>query len=78
MALVVRRGSSRPQLLCLARAYRSESDIMSTGFSSAESGAIRIGDTVAVFAQCPIGLYATAGARLMGAIVSGRVDTRPW
>jgi threonine dehydrogenase-like Zn-dependent dehydrogenase len=42
-------------------------DIMSTGFAGAESGHIRIGDTVAVFAQGPIGLCATAGARLMGA-----------
>lgn len=42
-------------------------DIMSTGFSGAESGGVRIGDTVAVFAQGPIGLCATAGARLMGA-----------
>ena len=39
-------------------------DIMSTGFSGAESGDVRIGDTVAVFAQGPIGLCATAGARL--------------
>jgi alcohol dehydrogenase len=42
-------------------------DIMSTGFGGAESGRIRIGDTVAVFAQGPIGLCATAGARLKGA-----------
>src|SRR6187551_509175 len=42
-------------------------DIMSTGFAGAESGGIRIGDTVAVFAQGPIGLCATVGARLMGA-----------
>lgn len=42
-------------------------DIMSTGFGGAESGNIRIGDVVAVFAQGPIGLCATAGARLMGA-----------
>lgn len=42
-------------------------DIMSTGFSGAESGKIKIGDTVAVFAQGPIGLCATAGARLSGA-----------
>ena len=41
-------------------------DIMSTGFSGAERGKVRIGDTVAVFAQGPIGLCATAGARLMG------------
>lgn len=42
-------------------------DIMSTGFSGAESGKIRIGDTVAVFAQGPIGLCATVGAKLSGA-----------
>lgn len=42
-------------------------DIMSTGFGGAESGGIRIGDTVVVFAQGPIGLCATAGARLKGA-----------
>ncbi|MFO7953221.1 NAD(P)-dependent alcohol dehydrogenase [Thioalkalivibrio sp.] len=42
-------------------------DIMSTGFGGAESGHIHIGDTVAVFAQGPIGLCATAGAKLMGA-----------
>jgi threonine dehydrogenase-like Zn-dependent dehydrogenase len=41
--------------------------VSSTGFSGAESGKIRIGDTVAVFAQGPIGLCATAGARLSGA-----------
>lgn len=32
-----------------------------------ESGGIKIGDTVAVFAQGPIGLCATLGARLRGA-----------
>lgn len=42
-------------------------DIASTGFSAAESGHIRLGDTVAVFAQGPIGLCATLGAKLMGA-----------
>src|SRR3974390_2996055 len=42
-------------------------DIMSTGFGGAESGQIRIGDVVAVFAQGPIGLSATAGAKLSGA-----------
>ncbi len=49
-------------------------DIMSTGFSGAESGGIRIGDTVAVFAQGPIGLCATAGARLCGATTIISVD----
>ncbi|PWL18157.1 alcohol dehydrogenase [Falsochrobactrum shanghaiense] len=52
-------------------------DIMSTGFSGAETGKIRIGDTVAVFAQGPIGLCATAGARLMGATRIIAVDTVP-
>ena len=42
-------------------------DIASTGFAGAESGRVKIGDTVAVFAQGPIGLCATAGAKLMGA-----------
>lgn len=42
-------------------------DIVSTGFSGAESGRVRIGDNVVVFAQGPIGLCATAGAKLMGA-----------
>jgi alcohol dehydrogenase len=52
-------------------------DIMSTGFSGAESGRIRIGDTVAVFAQGPIGLCATAGARLAGATTIIAVDGLP-
>ena len=42
-------------------------DIASTGISAAESGEVQIGDTVAVFAQGPIGLCATAGAKLKGA-----------
>ncbi len=52
-------------------------DIMSTGFSGAESGGVRIGDTVAVFAQGPIGLCATAGARLAGATTIIAVDSVP-
>jgi alcohol dehydrogenase len=43
------------------------SDIASTGFSAAESGGVKLGDSVAVFAQGPIGLCATIGARLRGA-----------
>jgi alcohol dehydrogenase len=50
-------------------------DIMSTGFSGAESGGVRIGDMVAVFAQGPIGLCATAGAKLSGAAMIVAVDT---
>jgi alcohol dehydrogenase len=52
-------------------------DIMSTGFAGAETGEIKIGDTVAVFAQGPIGLCATAGAKLMGATTIIVVDTVP-
>ncbi|MGE0408887.1 MAG: zinc-binding dehydrogenase [Amphiplicatus sp.] len=54
-------------------------DIMSTGFAGAEAADIRIGDIVAVFAQGPIGLCATMGAKLRGAaMVIGfdRVDAR--
>ena len=52
-------------------------DIMSTGFGGAEAGHIKIGDTVVVFAQGPIGLCATAGARLKGASQIIVVDTLP-
>lgn len=52
-------------------------DIMSTGFSAVESGGVRIGDSVAVFAQGPIGLSATAGARLAGATLVIAVDSVP-
>jgi threonine dehydrogenase-like Zn-dependent dehydrogenase len=52
-------------------------DIMSTGFSGAERGRIAIGDTVAVFAQGPIGLCATVGARLCGATTIIAVDGVP-
>jgi alcohol dehydrogenase len=49
-------------------------DIASTGFGGAESGKVRLGDSVVVFAQGPIGLCATAGARLMGASLVIGVD----
>jgi threonine dehydrogenase-like Zn-dependent dehydrogenase len=49
-------------------------DIASTGFSGAESGNIRLGDSVVIFAQGPIGLSATAGAKLMGATLIIGVD----
>jgi threonine dehydrogenase-like Zn-dependent dehydrogenase len=49
-------------------------DIASTGFSGAESGEIKIGDAVVVFAQGPIGLCATAGAKLMGAALVIGID----
>jgi threonine dehydrogenase-like Zn-dependent dehydrogenase len=49
-------------------------DIMSTGFKGAENAHIRIGDVVAIFAQGPIGLCATAGARLQGASTIIAID----
>lgn len=49
-------------------------DIASTGFAGAESGQVKIGDAVVVFAQGPIGLCATAGAKLMGASLVIGVD----
>jgi threonine dehydrogenase-like Zn-dependent dehydrogenase len=49
-------------------------DIASTGFAGAESGQVKIGDSVVVFAQGPIGLCATAGAKLMGAALVIGVD----
>jgi threonine dehydrogenase-like Zn-dependent dehydrogenase len=52
-------------------------DIVSTGFSGAESANIRIGDTVVVFAQGPIGLCSTAGAKLMGASFIIGVESDP-
>ncbi|HKF54297.1 MAG TPA: alcohol dehydrogenase catalytic domain-containing protein [Blastocatellia bacterium] len=50
-------------------------DIASTGISGAESGGVRIGDSVVVFAQGPIGLCATAGARLLGAGLIIAIDS---
>ena len=49
-------------------------DIMSTGFRGAENANIKIGDIVVVFAQGPIGLCATVGARLLGASTIIAVD----
>jgi alcohol dehydrogenase len=53
------------------------SDIASTGISAAESADMQIGDTVAVFAQGPIGLCATAGAKLRGASLIIAVESDP-
>ena len=49
-------------------------DIASTGFAAIEHAPVGIGDSVAVFAQGPIGLCATAGARLAGAALVIGVD----
>src|ERR1700690_3054989 len=52
-------------------------DIASTGISAVESADLQIGDTVAVFAQGPIGLCATAGAKLKGASLIIAVESDP-
>ena len=52
-------------------------DIASTGFAGAEAGGVRIGDAVVVLAQDPIGVCATAGAKLMGASLIIGVDGDP-
>jgi alcohol dehydrogenase len=52
-------------------------DIASTGFSASESAHLRLGDTVAIFAQGPIGLCATLGAKLKGAGLIIAVESDP-
>jgi threonine dehydrogenase-like Zn-dependent dehydrogenase len=52
-------------------------DIFSTGLSGAERGRIKVGDSVAVFAQGPIGLCATLGAKLKGASLIIGIDAMP-
>jgi threonine dehydrogenase-like Zn-dependent dehydrogenase len=52
-------------------------DMMSTGFMGAEHADIPLGGTVGVFAQGPVGLMATAGARLLGAGLIVAVDSVP-
>ncbi len=52
-------------------------DMMSTGLMGAEHANIPTGGTVAVFAQGPVGLMATAGARLLGAGLVIGVESVP-
>jgi alcohol dehydrogenase len=52
-------------------------DIASTGISASEKAEVTIGDVVVVYAQGPIGLCATAGARLKGASYVIAVDGIP-
>ncbi|RFU20676.1 NAD(P)-dependent alcohol dehydrogenase [Geodermatophilus marinus] len=52
-------------------------DMLSTGFMGVEHAALQFGETVAVFAQGPVGLSATMGARLMGAGQIIAVESRP-
>ena len=52
-------------------------DIASTGIAASESADMQIGDSVAIFAQGPIGLCATAGAKLKGASLIIAVESDP-
>lgn len=52
-------------------------DIASTGFSASETAEVLPGDSVAVMAQGPIGLCATAGARLKGAGLIIAAESNP-
>lgn len=52
-------------------------DMLSTGFMGAEHGNIPIGGTVAVFAEGPVGLMGTVGAKLRGAGLVIGVESIP-
>lgn len=52
-------------------------DMMSTGLVGAEHAAIPPGGTVAIFGQGPVGLMATASARLLGAGLVIAVESLP-
>jgi alcohol dehydrogenase len=52
-------------------------DILSTGFGAIERADAKFGDSVAVFAQGPVGLCVTAGARARGCGLVIAVDSVP-
>lgn len=52
-------------------------DMLSTGFMAAEHANIPLGGSVAIFAEGPVGLMATVGARLLGAGLVIGVDGYP-
>jgi len=52
-------------------------DIMSTGFGAIDRGEVKFGDSVAIFAQGPVGLCVTAGARARGAGLIITVESIP-
>jgi len=52
-------------------------DIATTGIAAVETAGVQLGDSVAIFAQGPIGLCATAGARLRGAGLIIGIDSNP-
>lgn len=52
-------------------------DMLSTGFAGAENAELHVGETAAIFAQGPVGLSATIGARLTGAGLVLAVESKP-
>lgn len=52
-------------------------DVMSTGFAAIENADLRFGDSVAIFAQGPVGLCVTAAARARGAGLVIAVESVP-
>jgi threonine dehydrogenase-like Zn-dependent dehydrogenase len=52
-------------------------DIMSTAFGAIENADLRVGDSVAIFAQGPVGLCVTAAARARGAGLIIGVESVP-
>ncbi|MFT4572062.1 MAG: alcohol dehydrogenase [Hyphomicrobiaceae bacterium] len=60
-----------------ARAVLFATDVMSTGFAAIERAGVTPGDSVAIFAQGPVGLCATAGAKFHGAEQIFAVESIP-
>jgi isopropanol dehydrogenase (NADP+) len=52
-------------------------DMLSTGFVGAEHAELQLGETVAIFAQGPVGLAATIGSKLLGAGLIIAVESMP-
>src|SRR3954467_5261511 len=78
----LRVPDARANLAPIPDALRDEDvllcpDIFSTGLSGAGGGNTRVGDAVAIFAEGPIGLCATAGAKLKGASLIIGIDSIP-
>lgn len=69
VAVVPRESDARHVLLA--------TDIMATGFAAVRRGGVRPGQTVAIFAQGPVGLCATAAAKHYGAARIFAVDGVP-
>jgi len=53
-------------------------DIFSTGIGVLERASLRVGDSVAIFAQGPLGLCVTAAARALGAGLVIAVEPNPY